>query len=116
MKKFLSTSFLFLISNFILIAQDTPLFISDSLDICVNRAIEQWQIPGAAVLIIKDGKVVVAKGYGVKELGTNDKVDENTLFMIGSNTKAFTGTALAILEQEGKCKLGEKVGKYHTYF
>jgi len=112
MKKFFSTSFLFLISNFILIAQDTPLFISDSLDIYVNRAIEQWQIPGAAVLIIKDGKVVVAKGYGLKELGTNDKVDENTLFMIGSNTKAFTGTALAILEHDEKLKLDDKVIKY----
>ena len=63
-------------------------------------------------LSIKDGKIVVDKGYGVNQLGTNDKVDENTLFMIGSNTKAFTGTALAILEQEGKCKLDDKVVKY----
>ena len=64
-------------------------FISDSLDIYVSRALTNWRIPGAAVCIVKDGKVVMMKGYGIKELGMNNKVDENTLFMIGSNTKAF---------------------------
>jgi CubicO group peptidase (beta-lactamase class C family) len=93
-------------------SQTNPLFITDSLDSYVNRGLQQWQIPGAAVLIVKDGKIVVAKGYGVKEVGTNDKVDENTLFMIGSNTKAFTGTLLALLEQEQKLKLEDKVVKY----
>jgi CubicO group peptidase (beta-lactamase class C family) len=93
-------------------AQQTPSFITDSLELYVNRELERWQIPGAAVLVVKDGKIIVAKGYGVKELGTNDKVDENTLFMIGSNTKAFTGTALALLENEGKLKLEDKVIQY----
>lgn len=101
--------FLFINSNS---AQQIPSFIADSLDIYVNRGLHNWQIPGAAVLIVKDGKVVLSKTYGVKELGTNDKVDENTLFMIGSNTKAFTGTALALLEEEGKLKLDDKVIKY----
>ncbi|MCA2005350.1 MAG: beta-lactamase family protein, partial [Ignavibacterium sp.] len=101
-----------IISYIKLSAQTIPSFISDSLDIYVNRGLQNWQIPGAAVLVVKDGKVVVAKGYGVKELGTNDKVDENTLFMIGSNTKAFTGTALALLEQERKLKLEDRVIKY----
>lgn len=98
MKKLTSILFLLIISDLILFAQQTPSFITDSLDVYVNRGLERWQIPGAAVLVVKDGKIIVAKGYGVKELGTNDKVDENTLFMIGSNTKAFTGTALALLE------------------
>lgn len=101
-----------IISYIKLPAQTIPSFISDSLDIYVNRGLQNWQIPGAAVLVVKDGKVVVAKGYGVKELRTNEKVDENTLFMIGSNTKAFTGTALALLEQEGKLKLEDRVIKY----
>ena len=112
MKKFISVLFFILISNLTLFAQDIPSFIRDSLDTYVNRGIENWQIPGAAVLVVKDGNIIVAKGYGVKELGTNDKVDENTLFMIGSNTKAFTGTALALLEQEGKLKLDDKVIEY----
>ncbi len=93
-------------------AQTIPTFITDSLDTYINRGLQQWQIPGAAVLVVKDGQIVVAKGYGVKELGTNDKVDANTLFMIGSNTKAFTGTALALLEQDGKLNLEDKVVKY----
>ena len=112
MKKFFLTLLLIFISNLTFFAQDIPSFIRDSLDIYVNRGLANWQIPGAAVLVIKDGKVLVAKGYGVKELGTNDKVDENTLFMIGSNTKAFTGTALAILEHDEKLKLEDKVIKY----
>jgi CubicO group peptidase (beta-lactamase class C family) len=112
MKKLISALLFILISNPTFFAQKIPSFITDSLDIYVNRALEQWQIPGAAVLIVKDGKIVVAKGYGVKEIGTNDKVDENTLFMIGSNTKAFTATLLAMLEYEGKLKLEDKVLQY----
>lgn len=112
MKKFISILLFIIVSNLILFAQETPSFITDSLDNYVNRGLANWQIPGAAVLVVKDGEIIVAKGYGVKELGTNDKVDENTLFMIGSNTKAFTGTALAILENEGKCNLDDKVVKY----
>lgn len=77
-----------------------PTFVRDSLDNYMNRALKTWNIPGAAVCIVKDGKVVVMKGYGVKEAGTTDKVDEHTLFMIGSNTKAFTATALAMLEYD----------------
>jgi CubicO group peptidase (beta-lactamase class C family) len=116
MKKFLFITFLVSLLNLICFAQPIPSFISDSLDNYVNRALEQWQIPGAAVLIVKDGKIVVAKGYGVKEYGTNDKVDESTMFMIGSNTKAFTGTLLAMLEYEQKLKLEDKVVKFLPEF
>src|SRR5690349_2670536 len=85
-----------------LFAQETPSFIKDSLDAYVQKALTDWQIPGVAVCVVKDGKVVVMKGYGVKEMGTTNKVDENTLFMIGSNSKAFTGTALAMLAEDKK--------------
>ncbi|HTH83053.1 MAG TPA: serine hydrolase [Mucilaginibacter sp.] len=91
-------------------------FIRDSLDVYVNRALTNWRIPGAAVCIVKDGKVVVMKGYGTKELGLPDKVDENTLFMIGSNTKAFTATALAMLQDEKKLSLDDHVSKYIPNF
>jgi CubicO group peptidase (beta-lactamase class C family) len=90
----------------------TPAFIRDSLDAYVNRALRQWQIPGAAVGIVKDGQVVLLRGYGVRELGAPDKVDEHTLFMIGSNTKAFTATALAQLEADGKLSLNDPVQKW----
>jgi CubicO group peptidase (beta-lactamase class C family) len=112
MKRFLSVFIVLFIIVSTSFAQNQPSFIKDSLDHYVEYALKQWQIPGVAVLVVKDGNVVVLKGYGVKELGKQENVDENTLFMIGSNTKAFTGTALAILEYEGKLKLEDKIIKY----
>jgi CubicO group peptidase (beta-lactamase class C family) len=112
MKKIFLISALF-ISFITLHPQSTsPAFITDSLDAYVEKALTTWQIPGAAVCVVKDGEVVVMKGYGVRETGKDDKVDENTLFMIGSNTKAFTGTALALLEHEGKTSMNDKVQKW----
>src|SRR5687768_2414849 len=99
-----------------------PSFIKDSLDSYVEKALKEWQIPGVAVCVVKDGKVVVMKGYGIKELGSNEKVDGNTLFMIGSNTKAFTATALALLQSNlpedraGKLSLDDKVQKWLPTF
>lgn len=91
-------------------------FFKDSIDTYINRALTNWRIPGAAVCVVKDNKIVLMKGYGVKELGLNNKVDQNTLFMIGSNTKAFTATAICILESEHKLSLDEKVTKYMPEF
>jgi len=107
---------LWILSGFYIHAQAQPSFISDSLDAYVARALDDWQIPGVSVCIVKDGKVVLTKGYGVKKWMTDEKVDENTLFMIGSNTKAFTATALAILASEGKMSLDDKVVKWWPTF
>lgn len=104
--------FLFVFTATTLFSQELPSFVKDSLDHYVEKALSDWKIPGAAVCIVKDGKIVVMKGYGVKETGTNNKVDENTLFMIGSNTKAFTATALAMLHAQKKISLDDKVQKY----
>ncbi|NCD69606.1 serine hydrolase [Mucilaginibacter agri] len=87
-------------------------FIPDSIDNYINRALTNWRIPGAAVCIVKDNRIVLLKGYGIKELGVPTKVDQNTLFMIGSNTKAFTATALAMLQDQHKLSLDDKVTKY----
>lgn len=87
-------------------------FIPDSIDNYINRALTNWRIPGAAVCIVKDNRIVLLKGYGIKELGVPTKVDQNTLFMIGSNTKAFTATALAMLQEQHKLSLDDKVTKY----
>src|SRR5437016_724863 len=88
---------------------DRSKFVRDSLDEYVNRALTNWRVPGAAVCIIKDGKLVLLKAYGIKELGDPAKVDVNTLFMIGSNTKAFTATALAMLQSANKLSLDDRV-------
>jgi len=95
---------------------DRSKFIKDSLDVYINKALTNWRIPGAAVCIVKDGQVVLMKGYGIKELGMQNKVDANTLFMIGSNTKAFTATALAMLQADKKLSLDDKVTKYIPEF
>jgi CubicO group peptidase (beta-lactamase class C family) len=87
-------------------------FVADSLDQYIRRGLRQWQIPGLAVVVVKDGKVVVSKGYGVRALGKPEPVDEQTLFLIASNTKLFTGTALAKLEHDKKLSLDDKVTKY----
>jgi CubicO group peptidase (beta-lactamase class C family) len=92
--------------------QATPSFIKDSIDSYVEKALKEWKIPGISVCVVKDGKIELMKGYGVKAMGSNDKVDENTLFMIGSNTKAITATALAILDKEKKLSLDDKVQKW----
>jgi CubicO group peptidase (beta-lactamase class C family) len=93
-----------------------PSFVRDSLDNYVNAALKDWQIPGVSVCVVKDGKVVLMKGYGVTDLETGEKVDENTLFMIGSNSKAFTATALAMLDAEKKLSLDDKVTKWIPEF
>lgn len=98
------------------LSAQTPSFITDSLDSYIQRGMDQWQIPGLAVVIVKDGQVVLMKGYGVREIGKNDKVDENTLFIIASNSKLFTGTSIAKLDLEKKLSLNDKVTKYIPWF
>lgn len=93
-----------------------PSFITDSLDSYMQQGMKDWNIPGLAIAIVKDGKVVVMKGYGVRDMQTKTPVDENTLFMIASNSKLFTATALAQLEYDKKLSLDDKITKYFPYY
>ena len=79
------------------------------LDAYVTRTMKTFDVPGIAVAIVKDGKIAFAKGYGVRKLGDPTPVDENTLFGIGSNTKAFTAAALATLVDQGKISWDDPV-------
>jgi len=79
------------------------------LDAFVARSMKTFGVPGLAIAIVKDGKVVMSKGYGVRKMGESAPVDENTLFGIGSNTKAFTTAALASLVDEGKISWDDRV-------
>ena len=88
----------------------------EKIDEVVARTLKTFEVPGIAVAVVKDGKVVHAKGYGVRSIVTNQKVDENTLFGIASNSKAFTTAALAILVDEGKIKWDDPVRKYIPEF
>lgn len=97
----------------IAMGQDTS--VPPGFDDYVRRVLEEFEVPGVSVGIVKDGKVVLAKGYGVKHQGKTDPVDENTLFNIASNSKAFTATALAMLVDEGKLKWEDPVIKHLPY-
>ncbi|MDE3235265.1 MAG: serine hydrolase [Bacteroidota bacterium] len=111
MRKFVSA---ILVWSFFCVANSIaqPAFIRDNLDSYIQQGIKDWNIPGLAIAIVKDGKVVVMKGYGVKDISTHEPVDENTLFMIASNSKLFTGTALAQLEYDKKLSLNDKITNY----
>ena len=82
---------------------------SVQIDALVERTLKTFDVPGIAVAVIKDGKVSHSKGYGVRSLNTGQKVDENTLFGIASNSKAFTAATLGVLIDEGKLKWDDKV-------
>lgn len=87
-----------------------------AIDSLVARSMAAFDVPGISVGVIKDGKVIYAKGHGVRSLKSMQKMDENTLVCIGSNTKAFTTAALGILVDEGKIKWDDKVRTYIPEF
>ena len=89
---------------------------STEIDSVVERTLRAFDVPGIAVCVIKDGKIVHSKGYGVRSLDTKQPVDENTLFGIASNSKAFTTAALGMLADEGKLSWDDKVRKYIPEF
>ena len=82
---------------------------STSLDSLVENARQKFNVAGAAIAIVKDGKVMYKKGFGVRSIETKGPVDVYTNFEIASNSKAFTCAALSILEDEGKIKWDDKV-------
>lgn len=96
--------FIFLLST-ITIAQIS----SPKIDSLMAESLIKFKVAGAAIAIVKDGKVIHSKGYGVADINTKKPVNENTNFQIASNSKAFTTAALAILEEEGKLKWTDKV-------
>ncbi len=89
---------------------------SAEIDALVERSMKAFEVPGISVGVIKDGKVIYAKGHGVRSLNTGQKMDENTLVGIASNSKAFTCVALGILVDEGKIKWDDKVRDYIPEF
>lgn len=110
MKKSFLTFAVFHLTSYIIFSQ--PAFITDSLDKFMEREMKRWNVPGMAIAIVKDGKVVVSKGYGVRDASKPDKVDENTLFQIASNSKAFTATSVALLDHQKRLSLDDKITKW----
>jgi CubicO group peptidase (beta-lactamase class C family) len=89
---------------------------SQEIDDIVERAMDNFTVAGVAVAVVKDGKIIHQKGYGIQSINSKKKVNENTNFGIASNSKAFTTTALAILVEEGKISWTDKVIKHIPEF
>ncbi|SFI07112.1 serine hydrolase [Halpernia frigidisoli] len=110
MKKFYPVLFLLISTlNFAQVDQK-------KLDELIQNTLKTFDVPGMSVGIIKDGKLIYSKGFGVASLTTKKPMDENTLVGIASNSKGFTVTALAILADEGKLNWDDKVSKYIPEF
>ena len=82
------------------------------IDAYAQKVMTDWKQPGMAIAIVKDDKIVFAKGYGTRQLGKTEPVDADTVFAIASNSKAFTSASLAILVDEKKLAWNDKVSKY----
>lgn len=82
----------------------------------VENARKDWKIPGMTIAIVKDGEVILAKGYGEKKLGSGEKVDENTIFGIASVSKNMTAAALAILADKGKINWDDRIIDHIPWF
>lgn len=113
MKYLLGLSIYLLLFSFNVEAQ---VLSSKQIDSLVVLTLKTFDVPGISVGIVKDGKLIHAKGYGVANLNTGKKVDENTLFGIASNSKSYTAAALGMLVDEGKIKWDDKVTDYIPEF
>lgn len=98
------------------IAVNAQIITPARIDSLVERTLKTFDVPGIAVAVVKDNQIILAKGYGVRSLNTKQKVDENTLFGIASNSKAFTAAALGILIDEKKLTWEDKVIDYIPEF
>jgi CubicO group peptidase (beta-lactamase class C family) len=83
-----------------------------NFDAYIVQALKDFATPGLAIAVVKDGRVILAKGYGVKRLGDATPVDAHTLFQIASNTKAFTAAGLGILVDQGKLQWDDRVTQF----
>ncbi len=102
-------------SNAAIAATTTP-FDSNKLDHIVMSAMAEFQVPGLAIAIVAQDQLLLAKGYGVRDIGNNQPVTAQTLFGIASNTKAFTSAALAMLVDQGKLSWDDPVIKHIPEF
>ena len=107
----------FLLFSFIVatncLAREAPL---EGLDARIETMMADWNVPGIALAIVTDDTVILSKGYGVREVGTNQSTNDETMFAIGSSSKAFTAASLAILVDEGKLSWDDPVTDHLPWF
>ncbi len=120
MRTFLkSVYFIFLLIGITVIeihAQDNTAVDWKELDTYFENMVSEWDLPSASIGIVKEGKLVFSGNYGYMDLEKKQKPDENTLYAIASNSKAFTSAIIGMLVQEGKLDWNDPVKKYLPYF
>lgn len=116
MKLIKSLFLLFIIAGQSMLIQAQSNVDLKALDAYFTQMVKEWELPSASIGIVKDGKLVFKGNYGVKEIGKKVAPDENTLYAVASNSKAFTSAILGMLVQEGKLKWDDKVRDYLPYF
>lgn len=115
------TAYLKVLSSALLgavVLTSTPLWAqsADSIRTTAEETLDAFNIPGLAVVAVKDGEVILAEGFGVRDIKTGEPVNAHTLFGIASNTKAFTAAAMATLVEQGKLNWDDKVIDYIPEF
>lgn len=90
----------------------TPIDTIAVFDAYVKKSMKEWEVPGMAIVVVKDNRIVFKRSYGTRELGTNNLVDDQTLFICASTTKAMTATCMAMLVDEGKLNWDDPVTKF----
>lgn len=86
------------------------------IDSFIDSTMKQWQVPGLSVAIVKDGKVVFIKGYGVRNIESGEKVTPNTLFYLASVTKTFTSTLAMLAVDQKKLNIDQPLKTYFPDF
>ena len=89
---------------------------NQKFDAMIQKGIKDWQIPGLAAIVVKDGVVLFKKTYGIKDIETRERVDENTLFTMASTTKAIIAFSIGMLVDQGKINWEDKVRKHLPSF
>lgn len=114
------TNFLAAVAGLLLLAAPAPAQRTRDplagLDRYVERAMADWGVPGLSIAIVRGDSILVAKGYGARRAGEPAGVDAETIFAIGSNSKAFTTAALGMLVDEGKLAWGDPVVRHLPWF
>jgi D-alanyl-D-alanine carboxypeptidase len=93
------------------VPQPPPINVAQ-LDSMIRKTVVSKQLVGLSIGVMQNGKVVLAKGYGLRKLGTTDSVDSETMFAVGSVTKQFTCSSALLLAQDGKLSMQDPVAKY----
>lgn len=114
MKRFLLSLLVFVAIQLQPVLGQPPL--PENFEEWIRIGMEQWEIPGMAIAIVKDDSVVFARGYGVRKLGEEEPVDENTMFGIASVSKNMTAASLALLVDDGSVAWDDRVRDHLPWF